>query len=349
MIGIFKRPGRGAPVDTSALGTAVIAVPLQAGCAIPAACSAVVIDRGGRTRRAPDGSRLALAPGETAYGFHPGPYPADLLPFAAAPEVGLRVAFAIDSPDPRVAQQRFDLYLASEADGPLALAALRQAIEAALQHELAQGNLELPPCTSLEEWNAFRAGFNQLLYMRFGVTVEECVPVDLGESVDFAQMLLARAAAQQAAPAPDAVAAAAPAPAPEPRSDARALRRLFLELPCVMCALRLAVLPQGQQLFRRHQQLLQRLDLVSLSVATMPALGLAAPGVPLEAHQQARRIGHSARAVSALDEAWALLSRLQLAHGGQLAALFDDAERIVANLEYDTGERRLALAESEPE
>ena len=344
MMGIFKWPERSAAVDTSALGACIIAMPMQSGCAIPAACSAVVIDQGGRARRAPEGSRLQLAPGETAYAFHPGPYGADLVPFAAAPELGLRVIFAVDSPDPRVAQQRFDLFLASEAQGLLALADFCKAIEAALQRELAQGNLGLPPCTSLAEWNTFRAGFNQLLYMRFGVTVEECVPVDLGESVDFAQMLMARSQAQESTPAP----IIAPAPAPEPLSDERSLRRLFLELPCLMCALRLAVLPPGQQLFRRHQDLLQRLDLASLSVSTMPALELAAPGVALEAHQQVRRIHHSRRAVAALDEAWALLSRLQVAGGAQLAALFDDAERIVANLEYDIGGRRMATVESEP-
>jgi hypothetical protein len=342
MIGIFKWAERGAAVDTSPLGTAVIAMPLQSGCTVPPACTGVIVDQGGRTRRGTVGARLALAPGEIAYAFHPGPYSADLQPFAQAPEIGLRVAFAVDSPNPRVAQQRFDLFLASEAQGPLAVDVFCAAIESALQRELAQGNLDLPPCTSLAEWNAFRAGFNQLLYMRFGVTVEECVPVDLGDSVDFAQILLARAAAQE--PAPQA--APPPAAAPEPVSDARSLRRLFLELPCVMCALRLAVLPPGQDMFRRHQDLLLRLDLASLSVATMPALELAAPGMPLNAHQQARRIVHSRRAVAALDEAWALLSRLQVAAETRLEPLFDDAERIVANLEYDIGARR--MAESEP-
>jgi hypothetical protein len=348
MLGIFKRAERAPAVDTSALGAAVIAMPLQSGCAIPAGCCAVLIDQGGRARRAIDGSRLALAPGETAYGFHPGPYAADMLPFAAAPEVGLRVAFVVDTPDPRAQQQRFDLYLASEAQGPLALADFCKAIEAAVQHDLAQGNLDLPPCTSLAEWNAFRAGFNQLLYMRFGVTVEECVPVDLGESVDFAQVLLARAAAQAQAAVSEAPVTPAPVAAPQPLSDARSLRRLFLELPCVMCALRVAVLPPGQQMFRRHQDLLQRLDLASLSVSTMPALELAAPGVALAGHQQSRRVRHSRRAAAALDEAWALLSRMQMAGPSELEELFDDAERIVANLEYDIGERRLAQAESEP-
>jgi hypothetical protein len=347
MIGILKWAERRAAPDTSALGTDVIAMPLQSACTVPAGCAGVVIGQGGRTRRAAEGSRLALAPGESAYAFHPGPYAADMRPFAVAPEIGLRVSFAVDSPDPRVVQQRFDLFLASEADGALALKDFCAAIEAALQRELAQGNIDLPPCTSLDEWNAFRAGFNQLLYMRFGVTVEECVPVDLGDSVDFAAMLLARAAAPE--PESQATAAVAPVPvfAPGPTSDAHALRRLFLELPCAMSALRLAVLPQGQQLFRRHQQLLQRLDLVNLSVSTMPALELSAPGLLLDPRHQERRIRHSVRAAAALDEAWALISRLQLAHSGWLEPLFDEAERIVANLEFDIGERRCATAESE--
>jgi hypothetical protein len=359
MRSIFNWAERGAPVDTSALGGGAIAMPMPSGCVVPAGCGAVVVDGGGRTRRAPEASRLQLAPGETAYAFHPGPYTADLVPFAAAPELGLQVSFAVDSPDPRVTQQRFDLFLASEAQGPLMLASFCGAIEAGLQRELAQGNLDLPPCTTLAEWNAFRAGFNQLLYMRFGVTVEECVPVDLGESVDFAAQLLARQSEQPIEPVLVAAtvlapaAAVAPAPAspmtePDHLSDERSLRRLFLELPCVMCGLRLAVLPPGQPLFRRHQDLLRRLDLVSLSVSTMPALELAAPGIALEAHHQLRRIHHSRRAVAALDEAWALLARLQLAGEGRIEALFDDAARIIANLEYDLGERRMTTLDSEP-
>ena len=357
---LFRWPGRGAPVGASVLGAGMIAMPMAPGGFLAAGCGVVVIDKGGRTRRAPEGSRLHLAPGERAYAFHPGPYTANLAPFAAAPELGLQVSFAVDSPDPRVAQQRFDLFLASEAQGPLALAHFCRAIEAALQRALAQGNLDLPPCTSLAEWNAFRAGFNQLLYVRFGVTVEECVPVDLGESVDFAALLMARTLAQQQAPASaPALAAAAPPTliaAPEPLADARALRRLFLELPCVMCALRLAVLPPGLPpdllLFRRHQDLLRRLDLLSLAVSAMPALALAAPGVALAAHQQVRRIRHSRCALAALDEAWALLARLQLAGGAQRAtaldALFDDAARIVSNLEYELGARRLATVDGAP-
>jgi hypothetical protein len=345
MIGLFKWGERGAAVDAGALGSSAVALPLRSSCTIPASCVGVIFDQGGRTRRAAEGTRLVLTEQERACCFHPGPYTADLVPFQAAPEIGLRVGFVVDSPDPRVAQQRFDLFLASEAGGELGLGQFAAALEAALRRELAQGNLDLPPCTTLDEWNAFRAGFNQLLYTRFGVTVEDCVPFDLGAGVDYAQLLRARAASAPAPAAPAAVVAQAPAPADAAIADARALRRLFLELPCLMCALRLAVLPPGQQLFRQQQALLHRLDLVSLSVNTMPALELAAPGQRLDADQQARRARHCQRAVTALDEAWALLARLKLAGEAQLAPLFDDAERIVANLEHDSAARRSAVAQ----
>jgi hypothetical protein len=341
MIGLFKRTAAVAAPDTAALGTRALALPMPSGAVVPPGCVGVVFDKGGRTRRIAPGGRFKLEAHESACCFHPGPYSADLLPFAAAPEVGLRLNFAIDAPDPRVAQQRFDLYLASEAGGVVSLAAMAGAMQAALQRELGQGNLDLPPCTSLAEWNTFRAGLNRLLYTRFGVIVDDCIPVDLGEGVDYAQILLARAA-------PLAPAAPALAASTSPMlSDAQAMRRLFLELPCVMCALRLAVLPQGQAQFRQHQALLQRLDQVSLSAATMPALELAAPGQPLAAAMQARRAHHSSAAAVALDEAWSLLARMSLADGLPLAPLFDDADRIVANLEYHCSERRIALPESE--
>ena len=154
-----------------------------------------------------------------------------------------------------------DRYLYSETSGRLQLAGFGASVETALQAELAQGALDLPPCTSLDEWHAFRAGVNQLMYTRYGVTVDDCVPVDLGEQIDFADILKARARrAQEAAPSiPDVVhvldespsaATAAPPPAelPSPSAaqrDAQALRRLFLELPAVSRELRLLQLPEG--------------------------------------------------------------------------------------------------------
>jgi hypothetical protein len=340
MIGLFKRTTAVAAPDTSALGVTALALPIADGAAIAPGCVGVAFDKGGHTRRIAQGSRAKLAPHETACCFHPGPYTVDLLPFAAAPELGLRLSFAIDAPDPRAAQQRFDLYLMSEGSAGVTLSGIGAAIEAALQRELAQGKLELPPCTSLDEWHAFRAGLNQLLYMRFGLMIDDCIPVDLGEQVDYAQLLLSRAHD----PAP---AAAVPTqPSAPPPTDAQALRRLFLELPCVMRGLRLVVLPQGQALFGQQQLLLQGFERASLDVGTMPALELAAPGQRLDRRQQDRRARHSVAAVAALDEAWALLASLSLADAPQLAALFDDADRIAANLTLHLAARRVAMEES---
>ncbi len=333
----------------------------------------MIVDRGDRTRRLSEGARIVLREGERAWCFHPGPYSLDLVPFAAAPEIGLRVGFAIDAPDPRAAQQRFDLFLASEACGEVALDAFAAPLQDALQRELAQGKLELPPCTTLDEWNAFRAGFNRLLYTRFGLTVDDCVPVDLADKRDFAAILAERAAQSglgfaavlartmaQAGDLPETEAepvgveslpgpgAAAPAGAHDDAADdAAAMRRLFLELPAVMCALRASVLPCGSGLFRQHQALLNRLDLASLSVLTMPALDLAAPGQVLARAAQARRASQSRLAATALDEAWALLARLEDSDEARHAGLLDEAERIVANLEQALAMRRaLCMEES---
>jgi hypothetical protein len=354
MLGFFKRA---APAhEACELGRTVVALALPAGAAPPSGCQAVVVDGGGRTRRLQAARRIEARPGDTAYAFHPGPYTIDLVPFETAPEIGLRTSFAVDAPDPQASQQRFDLYLAAEVEGCLELAALAAAIEGALRHELAMGGLELPPCTTLEEWNAFRQGLNQLLYMRFGVTVDDCVPVDLGESRDYARELAERGrqpavplsaslSAPLSAPLSDSappVQKAAPGPErfdPVPE-DAKALRRLFLELPCLMCGLRLAAMPAAPESFQRQQALLQRLDIVSVGVDTMPALGMAAPDRPLAIEEQLRRARHSRRACVSLDEAWALLARLRQAGEAALPQLYEDAARIVANLEADCAGRR---------
>lgn len=308
------------------------------GEAVPAGAVLVIFDAAGGARRSM-AARVKRAAGESAYCFHPGPYSVDLAPFAAAPELGLRLQFAIDAADPRVSQQRFDLYLFSEVAAQLRLEDFGAALQAALRVELAQGGMLLPPCATLDEWHAFRAGLNQLLYTRFGVTVEDCVPVDLGDTVDFAAQLAARAI-------PAAAAAPAPAPAGSAKEgvhkdgdDARALRRLFLELPHVSSALRLLDLPPGPELFHAQRALLQRLDLLNLAVCTMPSLGWATPDQRLDALQQARRARHSAAAVRALDEVWALLARLPPA-GARMAQLLDEAERILSNLEHNLAMRR---------
>ncbi|WP_229508009.1 hypothetical protein [Massilia sp. Dwa41.01b] len=138
MFELFKRVPKPAPFDGAGLGTAIVARQIGGGCALPAGTTGVAVDRAGRTRRIACSGRVALLDGESGWCFHPGPYGCDLVPFAASPEIGLRTGFVIDSPDPRVTQQRFDLFLASEAEGELTLAGLVAAIEAALQRELAQ-------------------------------------------------------------------------------------------------------------------------------------------------------------------------------------------------------------------
>jgi hypothetical protein len=359
MLGLFKRAQ---PVlDAGELGRSVVALPVRTGCTPPASCAVVIVGAGGHTRRGVAGKRVELRDGELAWAYHPGPYTVDLVPFSQSAEIGLRTSFAIDL-EAGGARHRFDLLLAAEAQGPLHLAALARALEEALQRELATGAFELPPCTTIEEWNAFRQGLNQLCWMRFGLTVDDCVPVDLGESRDFAALLAARAA--DAAVQPDRVEpvlgaalaegtrdAHAAGDADPALTDARALRRLFLEVPGLMCGLRLAAMPSGQDQFRRQQALLQRLDLLSVAVSTMPALELAAPGQPLGVADQARRARHSRRACVSLDEAWALLGRFNGLGGAAspeaLARLYDDAERIVANLELDAGARRELRAEGE--
>lgn len=339
MLNLFTKTFRQAPPDLAGLGAAYIALPIARGCTVPNGRFAVLANGDAHTRRLSEGARVNAFEGETAWCVHPGPYACELIPFAAAPEIGLKVAFAIGSADPREALQRFDLFLASEGGERVALDAFVTQVESALQRALAQGNLELPPCTSFEEWNLFRSGFNQLLYTRFGVMVDDCVPVDLGAARDLAALLAARLAVQPVS-APAAVAAQEAFDAAI--EDRKGLRRLFLELPRVQCGLRMAVLPADCATFRRHQDLLRRLDLVSLGVGTMPALELAAPNQALAAGEQLRRARHTRRAVAALDEAWALLARMKHAVTEMLPAiaLLDEADRIVANLECDCAARR---------
>jgi hypothetical protein len=86
-----------------------------------------------------------------------------------------------------------------------------------------------------------------------------------------------------------------------------------------------------------------------VGVDTMPALGMAAPDRPLAIEEQLRRARHSRRACVSLDEAWALLARLRQAGEAALPQLYEDAARIVANLEADcAGRRSVSEAEEAP-
>ncbi|WBS05484.1 hypothetical protein OU994_14965 [Pseudoduganella sp. SL102] len=307
----------------------------------PPGATIVVFGADGQARRpAPSAGKAPLAgKGEIAWWFVAGPHGVALVPFAAAPELGLRLAFVIDTADPRLARQRFDLFLSSEVAGQagsLSLVDLAGRLEAALRAALAGGTLDLPPCTSLEEWQAFRAGLDELLYMRFGVTVDDCVPVEL-DDVDFAGVLRRRAAALAPTPVEAAPSAAVAASAAEPAApvagpdDAAALRRLFLELPEASRVLRLLPAPA----FAARQAQLQRLALAALDVNTMPALAWAAPGRRRAFDEQRNLAAASAQAVRALDELWSALAQMKVAGGGD-----DELDRILANCECHLAVRR---------
>ncbi len=357
-MGFFFR--RRAPrTDLAGLGDTLVAQACEAGDVAPVGTTLVVFSASGQARRQLAG-KVALTEGETAWCFDPGPYTLTLLPFAAAPEWGLQLKVVVDAANPRVAQQRFDLFLYSEVAQVLTLVLLQERLQAALQRALTQGVLELPPCTSLEEWHAFRAGFNQLLYTRFGLTVDDCVPIDLAPQADYAAQLRARAGPVAVIPALAAPAAAGmpvkpvnpvnPAPpvapagkaAPDAQADALGLRRLFLELPALSSGLRLLEIPAGAATFEAHRALLLRLGMASLNVQSMPTLGWVAPDQPLPLAQQQRRIDHTLLSLQALDEGWALLAQCQRAgiEAGAWLLLLDQGERICANLETGLAGRR---------
>lgn len=347
MFGLFQRGVFASGPVATGLGTSLVALSVPPGTGVPAGCVGLVWDARGNARRMPAGQRTPS--GQNACIFHPGPYAVDVTPYASAPEVGLHFELAIDTPDPRLSQQRFDLFLMSEAGERLELPMLQGALEAAVQRELEQGRLFLPPCTSIDEWNAFRLGVNQLVYTRFGMIVDDCLPVDLGGQVDFAGMLARRSeqAIESAGPVRWAARAAEAlrSGSDAAGADARALRRLFLELPGVASGLRLA-LPDARVPFTVQRSLLAQLDSAALSVETMPAYALAAPSVPLDEQGRASRSAASLAALEALDECWALLARVRT--GGVAAdALADDADRILANLVSALAARRATGAELE--
>lgn len=445
MIALFKWMERLLPADCGDLGTGSVVTRVVAGRSVPVGCVGLVADAAGSARRVLAGQRLEAASHELVWCFHPGPYRMEIAPFAHAPEMGLHLQVVVDDADPRLRQQRFDLFVMAEVRDGLCLTDLKSRLEMQLAAALEQGMLELPPCTTLDEWHAFRAGLNQLVYTRFGLTVEDCFPVDLGDRVDYAALLAARPALEQAIavcephgasnendatalptgvsasassptthPAPtnaaderalgatDATRAggaesakrdAARAVAAEPGErnaaraggaeavervapgagatqaveqetacaggplvaavrtrfgarpvdavevDALALRRMFLELPHVMCSFRAAALPDCPDAFRVQKSLLARLDIVLLSVSTMPTLELEAPGVTLPRDEQHRRATASAQAIDALDDAWSLLARIELA-GRIDEPMADSADRIIANLEAAVANRR---------
>ncbi len=339
-----KRPDPAVTARLALLGGELLAGRCD-GAAPPAGTVVLIVGADGRTRHA---AGVAVTPGkgEAAWCWHPGPYAIEVAPFAAAPEAGLRIECVIVADEASPEQHRFELFLASEVTAgahAVPLQAFAALVQGALRGALEGGTLELPPCTAVDEWHAFRAGVNELLYTRFGLIVTDCLPVDLGAVVDFAALLRARALAQAAlVVAEPEVVSPAPAPIAQP-DDAAALRRLFLELPALAAQLRVLPLPDGA--FAAHRDLLQRLALVSVHVDTMPALALVAPGQTLDAARQRQRTSAAIAAVAALDEGWQVLAAIRQSG---FVTLTEELDRIVANLECHVASRR-AIPQDHPE
>jgi hypothetical protein len=347
----FLRSARRMPPPVAlagALGRTEVACVLVAGQAVPAGCVGVLFDPTGRTVRSAAGSLCAPADGQSSCCFHPGPYEIAVAPYAQAPEAGLQLTLALDLGGGSEEQARFDQYLAAECGGDLSVEAARQAVEALVQAALAQGQLSLPPCPTQGEWHGFRSGLNRLLYLRFGWSVDECLPADLGDRVDFAAQLRARAAAALQSAAHTG-AGVVPTPMPAPRTassgdpvklDAAGLRRLFIELPRLARALRQLGQDSGRPLARRSHALQERLARLGVQVNAMPALGLAAPGRTLAPDLQRARAACTLAALDALDRGWALAAGTALAHAGGMDSVLDAAERIVEALEQACKGRR---------
>jgi hypothetical protein len=339
-----------APPDVDLLGQAMMALRCD-GMAVPPGATVSVLAADGRARRplVRAGAPVTCGAGEVAWCWHAGPYAMDLVPFAAAPEAGLRVQGMIAGAEAMPGNERFELLLAAEAPPErLSVAAFAMLVQDALRGALAQGLLELPPGTSLDEWHAFRAGVDELLYTRFGLIVTDCVPLDLGDIVDYAAILRARAERPAAVDVPADVAPVAPTALTIPgaipaRDDAQALRRLFLELPALAAQLR--GLPLAPGALAAQRALLQQLALAALDVNTMPALALAAPGRPLPKGAQASRAASSAAAVAALDDAWSVLARMRQ---DGFSALQDEAARVLANLAQHLARRRAIEQATDP-
>ena len=371
------------------LGETHIACPAAARMAVPAGCIGIAIEADGSSRRYASGQVMPTASMKSSdqqqspqqspqklpqksFWVHAGPYHTQLCLHPATPEIGLKIAFVLDSLDPRVNVQRFDLFLASEIEQDLSLASMQARLESGLQAELAAGGLECGACMSLPEWMRFRAQLERWLYTRFGLVIEDCALLDLGEQVDYAQILLQRAATVSAAPAaphplppgpmadpsdepkipemppkmPQEIAPEMPQAARSDKgrdvpgmSDAAQLRRLFLELPDFTARWRAMNPPEGY--FSLQQTTAQRLSLLKAQVSAMPALAWASPQQALTAAQIKTRSGHMQQAIAAWEQAWFLLARLTQPPGDaeQWQRERDEIDRILANLEYTLAAR----------
>lgn len=163
---------------------------------VPAGAIGIALDAQGHSTRYLAGQRMPLPDQGKVFWVYPGPFRCSVQLHPATPEIGLALSFVLDAPDPRVREQRFDLFLASEVEGTLTVAQLAQRWQAQLQHEWASGGIDCGPCLVIREWMRLRGQLERWLYTRYGLTIEDCALVDLGAEVDYAALLLQRAAQQ---------------------------------------------------------------------------------------------------------------------------------------------------------
>ena len=287
------------------LGSSYIAGQLTLAGKVPAHCFGLAAlaagDSRGDMHRLPVGSNIAAG----GYLVHPGPYCVDILPQQNAPELALRLYLVLDSADPRLQRQRFELFLHSEAPSGLSLAELRQSVQACIDAQ--SQHLYLETCPSAQEWLAYRAALEKLLYIRFGWSVEDCMPVDLrgqANCVDYVDQVLACAAEAR----PQRIEAHTQTPIQTsaqklPMPAAQLRRRLFLELPALCQAWRLLDWPQNLALFSQRQALWHRLDMLDAQLAILPDAAFHKPSL----HQT-------------LEQAWAQLAQWQALAAHELNA-----------------------------
>lgn len=287
----------------AALGQNCIALKLHAACTVPPNCLGINLAQQPAQRLAA-GATLAAG----AYLVHPGPYALRLQPHPEVAEIVLALKLVLDQPDPRLPEQRFDLFLRTEGTDQIEAAQFCAQLQTCVQQAVQDQQLSLQTCASAKEWQQFRAGLEKLLYVRFGWSVEACLPQDIGTQLDAADVLLAQAAqldSLEASATPPQVradntanqaATQAPTEASPATANSRALmRRLFLELPALVQAWRQLPWPIDSALFAQRQLLFHRLDMISAEVAT-PAANAPDCGPALQ---------------QTLELAWARLAQMQ--------------------------------------
>lgn len=254
----------------------------------------------------------------SAYLVHRGPYTLEILPQVDVPELALRLQLVIDQLENHVAEARFALFLRSEDRAEMSLAELASRIQDCINTQLAQGYLLIETCPSATEWQNYRALLEKMLFTRFGFSLENCLPVDLAEQIDYASQLIAQENAPHIATAAKLaeteVLVAEPisnnvntanAAKPSRLERVAVSRRMFLELPTLCREWRLLPWPSDLANYARLQKVAQRMDLLEARYASPPAdLQLA----------QAQQLAIT------LEQAWALLARLQLASATQLSS-----------------------------